>query len=58
VAVTQAGMLEEVRRILEDGRDVHGQARQELRARLFTHADAGASERICRYIAEKMVIGK
>ncbi|MDR3362457.1 MAG: CDP-glycerol glycerophosphotransferase family protein, partial [Desulfovibrio sp.] len=58
VAVTQAGMLEEARRILEDGRDAHGQARRELRERLFTHADAGASERICRYIAEKMVVGR
>ncbi len=57
VATTQADALEALRTILEDGRDSHAVAREELRARLFAHRDAGSAERICRHIAHSLHVG-
>ena len=57
VVTQQADMLEAVRRIAEDGHDQYREARQTLRDKLFTHQDAGAAERICRFMQQALSQG-
>jgi len=55
IARTHADALDALRAALFDGVDVHAQERETLRDKVFAYQDAGASERICRYIKDAML---
>ncbi|MDR0467094.1 MAG: CDP-glycerol glycerophosphotransferase family protein [Deltaproteobacteria bacterium] len=50
IAATQEELLANLHACLIQGQDAREQERLALRAKLFTHADACASQRICKYI--------
>lgn len=56
IATTQAEALESLRAVLFDGADTHAEERKALCDKVFMYQDAGAAERICRYIKEVMLL--